>query len=370
MSSRTIACAENGSTGPFASSGLQMLEIDGSVHSGSGTLLRYAAALATLTGEPLHLVRIRAKRDKPGLRPQHLKALRACCELSGGKLDGDEVGSQEILYRPGPAVEGGRHQWDIGTAGSATMLAFCVLPLALFALRPATFTVRGGLFQDNAPSLFHMQHVLLPVLERMGAGVSLRMIRPGYVPLGQGELLLEAAPRRKPLDPWVAREQGRLRRIQGISLASHLRGEKVSRRMADEARRLMESFGHSVDIDVIDDDLAVQKGAALALWMETETGCRLGADQAGRRGRRSENIAAHVVQTLLEDYDTGATVDRFLADQLILFAALARGPSEYMVPRMTDHLASNLWLVEKMLGTRTEWEGNLLRIDGIGYHRS
>ena len=100
-----------------------MLEIDGSIHSGSGTLLRYAVALATLVGEPLHMVRIRAKREKPGLRPQHLQAIRACATLSEGELTGAEVGSQEIFYRPGRSLPaGGNFEWDIGTAGSATML--------------------------------------------------------------------------------------------------------------------------------------------------------------------------------------------------------------------------------------------------------
>lgn len=347
-----------------------MIEIDGSVHSGSGTLLRCSAALATLLGEPLHLVRVRARRDKPGLRPQHLQAIRACRELCGGSLEGDHVGSREITYHPGPVIEGGARQWDIGTAGSATMLAFCVLPLGIFALQPSSFRIRGGLFQDNAPSLFHMQHVLLPILERMGARASLRMTRPGYVPRGQGELVLEILPRQEPLDPLSAGERGRARRVRGISLASHLKAEAVSRRMADEARRLMGNAGLSAVVDILEDDLAAQKGAALALWMETDMGCRLGSDQAGKRGRRSEGIAAYVVRTLMEDYESGATVDRFLADQLILFAALADGRSEYVVPGMTDHLDSNLWLVEKMLGARAKWEGSLLRIDGIGYHRS
>jgi RNA 3'-terminal phosphate cyclase (ATP) len=346
-----------------------MLEIDGAVHSGSGTLLRYAGALATLLGEPLHLFRIRAKREKSGLRPQHLQALRACCELCSGKLEGDEVASQEVYYRPGPVIRGGLRHWDIGTAGSATMLAFCVLPLGAFADAPSRFTIRGGLFQDHAPTFFHMQHVLLPVLERMGVRASLSMLRPGFVPEGRGELLLEVSPRKAPIEPLQARKQGEISRVRGIALASHLREELVARRMADQARELLKRAGLSADIDILEDDRAVQRGAALLVWIETQTGCRLGSDQAGKRGRRSENIAAHVVKMLREDIHSGATADRFLADQLILFAALAEGRTEYIVPRMTDHVASNLWLVEKMLGVRTKWEGSLLRIDGIGYHR-
>ncbi len=346
-----------------------MLEIDGAVHSGSGTLLRYAGALATLLGEPLHLFRIRAKREKPGLRPQHLQALRACCELCSGKLEGDQVGSLEVFYRPGSEIRGGGYHWDIGTAGSATMLAFCVLPLGIFGGSPSRFTIRGGLFQDHAPTFFHMQNVLLPVLDRMGIRSALHMARPGFVPEGQGELVLEVSPRKGAIEPLLARKQGEISQVRGIALASHLRAEMVADRMAAEATALLKKAGLTATIDILEDDRAVQKGAALLIWIQTETGCRLGSDQAGKRGRRSENIASHVVKALREDLHSGATTDRFLADQLILFAALAEGRTEYIVPRMTDHVASNLWLVEKMLGVRTKWEGNLLRIDGIGYHR-
>jgi RNA 3'-terminal phosphate cyclase (ATP) len=347
-----------------------MLEIDGAVHSGSGTLLRYAGALATLLGQPLHLIRIRAKREKPGLRPQHLQALRACCELCSGELEGDRVGSLEVFYRPGPVIRGGIRQWDIGTAGSATMLAFCVLPLGVFVGSPSSFTIRGGLFQDHAPTVFHMQHVLLPVLERMGVRAALHMVRPGFVPEGQGELRLEISPRKDPMEPLKACRQGEISQVRGIALASHLRSERVAHRMANQAQALLKQAGLNAAIEILEDDRAVQRGAALSIWIETETGCRLGSDQAGKRGRRSESIAAHVVKALLEDLHSGATTDRFLADQLILFAALADGRTEYVAPPRTDHVESNLWLVEKLLGVRTKWEGNLLRIDGIGYHRS
>jgi RNA 3'-terminal phosphate cyclase (ATP) len=344
-------------------------DIDGGVHSGSGTLLRYAAAIATILGEPLHIFRIRARREKAGLRPQHLQALRACCELSSGQLDGDVVGSQEIVYKPGPSISGGIHHWDIGTAGSATMLAFCVLPIGLFAPAVSRFSLAGGLFQDHSPTLYHMRHVLLPILERMGVRASVQMLRPGYVPGGRGELELQVSPSKGPLQPLDASERGKITRVRGIALASHLRAEQVSKRMADQTRALLRQKGISTIIETLDDELAVQKGAALAIWAELETGMRVGFDQAGKRGRRSENIAGYVVRSLLEDLDTGATTDRFLADQLILFAALAAGRTEYVIPRMTDHVASNLWLVEKMLGAKSKLEGNLLRIDGIGYHR-
>jgi RNA 3'-terminal phosphate cyclase (ATP) len=64
---------------------------------------------------------------------------------------------------------------------------------------------------------------------------------------------------------------------------------------------------------------------------------------------------------------TGATVDRYLADQLILYAALADGVSEYRIPRLTEHIETNLWLVESILGAKSEVNKNLVKIQGVGY---
>jgi len=343
-----------------------VIEIDGGVHSGSGTLLRYAAALATVTHEPLHMFRIRAKREKPGLRPQHLQAVRACSAMCAGRLEGDEVGSQEIFFWPGKELKGGAFRWDIGTAGSATMLAFALLPPALFSIAPCQVEITGGLFQDFAPTVFHMQRVLIPTIRKMGARVKMEMIRPGYVPLGQGQLRMSTNPLKRPLRALTRTTAGGLKQIYGTSLASHLREEKVSERMAERSRELLEKRGYEPRIEAVHDQSAVQKGAALLLWVETETGCLLGADRAGKRGRSSESIAEFAVRSLLEDVESGATVDRHLADQLILFAALADGLTEYVIPMVTDHIESNLWLVSKVLGVRPKLEGGHLSLEGIG----
>lgn len=343
-----------------------MIEIDGSMHSGSGTLLRHAVVLATLIGEPIHMFRIRAKRDKPGLRPQHLTALRAVCALGSGHLEGDELNSQEVHYFPGNVLKGGQFSWDIGTAGSTTMLAFALLPVALYANSASSFTFRGGLFQDFAPGAHHMQKVLFPLVAKMGVEARLEIIRPGYVPSGEGEIVMHVKPAKSPLEPLLLPDRGEVMRIAGISLASNLHMERVSERMAGEAQRLLGNYGYESRIESINDSSAAQKGAALTLWAATSTGCLFGSDQAGKRGRRSEKIAKFVVDSLLEDMGTGATTDRHVADQLILFAALGRDRSEYVIPSITDHVESNMWLVRKIIGAKTDVQGNRLRIEGIG----
>ena len=346
-----------------------MIEIDGSAHSGSGTILRYSAALASLLGEPLHLYNIRARREKPGLRPQHLQALEACRDLSGGKLEETRVGSREIFYSPGSILKGGDYHWDMGTAGSTTMLAYTLLPVALFADAPSRLSLVGGLFQDFAPSFFHFQRVLVPTLRKMGARVELEMVRPGYVPRGQGHIRMRVFPLAGLLSPLRMIDPGPVVRLEGIALASHLARERVAERMAARCRELLEPEQWQAEIEILEDRSSVQKGAAFFLRAETENGCFLGADQAGKIGRRSEAIADFVAASLLEDVKTGATADRYLADQLILFAALARGRTGFSIPRPTEHLESNLWLVEKILGAKTFLKKNVLQVEGVGFRR-
>ncbi|MFB3924870.1 MAG: RNA 3'-terminal phosphate cyclase [Syntrophales bacterium] len=342
-----------------------MIELDGSLFSGSGTILRCAAALATVLREPLHIYRIRARRDKPGLRHQHRQAVRACAAMCGGRVQGDDIGSQEIFYYPGKELKGGAFNFDIGTAGSATMLAFTLIQPALYAAGISRFTITGGLFQDFAPTAFHMERILIPLIRKMGGDLELRIDRPGYVPKGGGQISLMVKPLRRALRAIRLPLQGKVEKITGLSLSSHLEQGRVGERMAGRARDLLSRSGYSVEMEILSDNTAPQPGAAFFLAAETSTGCLLGADQAGRRGRRSESIAEFCVNSLLEDLRSGATVDRHMADQLILFAAAADGESEFRIPLWTDHVETGLWLVKEILGAETALRDGYLIIKGV-----
>jgi RNA 3'-terminal phosphate cyclase len=93
-------------------------------------------------------------------------------------------------FWPGDAEPADRYEWDIGTADSATMLALSVLPVLAFRGQGAEAEIRGGLFQDFAPSVFHLQQVIEPMLARMGLDAEIQMVRPGYVPAGEGVIRL------------------------------------------------------------------------------------------------------------------------------------------------------------------------------------
>lgn len=346
-----------------------MLAVDGAQLSGSGTIVRYAVALGALLGRPMRVFNARKRRRPRGLRPQHVTSIRACAAMCGAVTEGLEVDSTEFTFVPGPRIVGGTYDWNIGTAGSTTMLAFSVLPLACFADSAVRARIEGGVFQDFAPSPYHLAHVLAALLGRMGVVVHLEVTRPGYVPRGAGIIELTVTPAPGMLQSLMLTEPGVVREVRGIALASHLAQRRVSDRMASACRDHLTAAGLSCAIDRVDDTTAHHAGASLAIWAESTTGGRLGADRAGAIGRSSEAIGAFVAETFLQDLRAGATVDRHVADQLVLFAALARGTSRYVVPRETEHLATNLRIIEQF-GARGAVEGKQVVIDGLGLVRT
>jgi RNA 3'-terminal phosphate cyclase (ATP) len=344
-----------------------MLTIDGSRYSGSGSIVRQAVAFSALAGRPIHVVNARAKRDKPGLRPQHIRMVEAVADLVNGRTEGLTQGSQDFTFHPGALKTGRHYYWDIGSAGSTTMLGLGILPVLVFAGSPVTVELRGGLFQDFAPSAFHLQRVLLPLLREMGLRTDIEIVRPGYVPRGDGILRLSVQPLTESLQAIVKEEPGPVMRLWGIALSSHLEERQVSQRMADAARDVLAKAGYRSEIEIRHDAESPQRGAALALFADTGEAVRLGADQAGALRRRAESIGKHVASQLLDDVASGATLDRFAADQIIPFAALAAGESRFIIPTVTDHVLTSAWLADLFLGAQVTIDGQRLAIHGVGF---
>jgi RNA 3'-terminal phosphate cyclase (ATP) len=204
----------------------------------------------------------------------------------------------------------------------------------------------------------------------MGIAARVQILRPGYVPRGGGVLSLTVQPVSGVLRPLMLPAPGRVTRVWGTALSSHLEVQRVSDRMAGRCRDRLAAGDLVADIEAAYDSTAVQRGAALAVFAETDTGCLLGADRAGASGRPAEAIADAVARMLREDLDSGATVDRHLSDQLVLYAALADGVDEYVVPSVTEHLDANCWLAAQFLDAAVEVADRRIRIRGIGYRKS
>ena len=342
-----------------------MLEIDGSQKSGSGTILRLSIALATINQEPLHIYNIRHKRRQPGLRPQHLESVNTAAKLCNAEVEGAKLGSRELWFKPNDIISG-EVRAEIGTAGSISMLLLTVLPICAYAKGEVKVqVVNGGTDVRYAPMINYMKYVLLPVLERMGMKASLTVKKFGYYPKGMGEVTLKVKPVSK-FTPLRIEEFGEIQEIKGVYVCTFLEKQKVSERQAEVATNILKDYGYNTKIRVVNDrSNTFQRGSSMVLWAKTSKGAILGGDAIGKLRKSSEAVGKEAAENLLKETEAKATADVHLADMLVPYIALANGTSTYLTRKITDHIDTNIWLTEKILGTNIQVtkDGNQYRIE-------
>jgi len=350
-----------------------MIDIDGSLGEGGGSVLRVAVALSAVSRKPIHIYNIRAKRPKPGLAPQHMHGVEALARLTNARVEGLSIRSMELAFEPG-AVEGGRYRVDIGTAGSITLILQALMPAAAFATKPVEVEITGGSDVPMAPSIDYLTNVTLPTLRKMGYVGEVELIRRGHYPQGGGVVGARIEPVQK-LHAIRLTEAGKVTRVAGISHCVRLPSH-IATRQAHAAKQALLRAGYDADIKVESYEPAkdphLGPGTGTALWVETERGAILGGSCLGRPGKPAEQVGREAAESLLDQLKTGRAVDRYLTDQLIPYMALAEGRSEIMSAELTLHALTNIELVEKILGVKFEVEGQQgqagrIGVDGLGF---
>jgi RNA 3'-terminal phosphate cyclase (GTP) len=333
-----------------------MIEIDGSYGEGGGAILRQALGMAAYAGKPVRVTRIRAGREKGGLGAQHLKAVEAAGAVCGAKVRGASLRSTEVLFDPGPVREG-EFRFDVGTAGATTLVLQTVLLPCLFLPGEFRFELVGGTDVPWSPPVDYLRQVTLETLRPFGVG-QLNVVRRGYYPKGGGLVqaaLVGAAGLGFSLN---LVQPGVVRRVVGISHATaQLRERKVAERQADAAEKLLERLGCPVAI-AVEYSEAANLGSGITLWTESDSGPSLGSSALGEKGRSAEEVGREAAKELLQEIDSGAAVDRHLADQLIPFIAVSGGSLK--TSAIGEHVRSNIYVAERVLGARFEVEGQTI----------
>ncbi len=317
-----------------------MILIDGSYGEGGGQVLRSALTLSLLTGRGFRLVNIRARRPKPGLRPQHLKAVEAAAAISGARVENARVGAGELLFEPG-RLRAGHYRFAIGTAGSAPLVLQTVaFPLSRCGA-PSSLSITGGTHVPWSPSFHYLAWQWQPFLNRLGVPLDLDLLKTGFYPKGGGEIRAVIHPADSPL-PLTLLKRGPLTALRCLSLVSNL-DLSIARRQADRlAARLSDC---TVPLERETTALpGPGKGSALIVLAQFScTSLCCGA--LGSPGKPAETVADETADALLGLLSDGSVMDPYLADQLLLPLALAQGISRLHTPRISGHLLTNAWVI-------------------------
>ncbi|HID63224.1 MAG TPA: RNA 3'-phosphate cyclase [Anaerolineae bacterium] len=354
-----------------------MITIDGSYGEGGGQVLRTSLSLSALLGEAVRIKDIRAKRPRPGLQAQHLTGVLATAQICNAELKGAELGSQTLTFAPQSPPQAGNYTFDVaearkgGSAGS-TSLVFqtLLLPLA-FADGDSHLTIRGGTHVAWSPPFHYLKHVYLPTLARMGIEATVEINQWGWYPIGGGEIKAgvrgqgvrdrESSPIPCPLSPIALVERGELKRLWGISALSNLPAH-IGQRQKRQVERLLRERGFTPEIEIVDAPSPGQ-GTVVFLVAEFEN-VVAGFTSYGARGKRAEKVAEEACREFIRYYDSGQALDRHLADQLILPLSLAAGQSSFTTCEVTQHLLTNVEVVQRLMEVKAEIEGKEVLVKG------
>jgi len=335
---------------------METVFIDGSTGEGGGQILRTALALACITGRSLHIENIRAARRNPGLAKQHLSCVQAACQICSGKCEGADQGSKVLDFWP-EHLQSGNFYFDIGSAGSASLVIQTLLPPLFLADKPSTVTVTGGTHNPLAPPFDFLSETFIPAIAAAGFRGSCKLIKHGFYPAGGGKITLD-------VQPCPAPKELRLTPFWCGKINARIYTAKLPAHIAERQRKLL--LQSKLDIQNIEhveatDSAGPGNAVCIRLCASEHTTV---FTAFGMRGKPSRNVVSEVVDLAKDFLASGAAVDRFLADQLLIYMAMgchfaqhqkqnarqsAVSVRGYTTNELSAHLLTNVEIIKKFL---------------------
>lgn len=337
-----------------------MIRIDGSFGEGGGQILRTAISLSCVTLKPVEVYNIRANRPKPGLAAQHLKGIEAAKLISDAEVEGLRLGSTKVVFKP-KNLRGGSFKINIGTAGSVTLILQTVLLPSLIAEKTSFFEIKGGTDVRWSPPVDYVKNVTFKALEKLSVSVKLEVIRRGYYPKGGGLVNVRVDNSKLKGFEFSDFSGVKDRDVKGISHCLNL-PKHVVERQAKAAIDFLKSTGYNAEVE-IEVGKGYSTGSGITLWSGYKGGSSL-----GERGKRAEIVGREAAVEIVNELKINACFDKHLADQIMPFAAVARGNTTYTTSEITKHSISNAYVIEKFLGDVVEIdkEKKEVKIKGVG----
>ncbi len=341
---------------------IETIFIDGSIGEGGGQILRTSLALSCITGKRLHIENIRSARRNPGLAKQHLSCVRAASQICNAKSNGAAKGSKVLNFQPSP-VHSGDFRFDIGSAGSASLVIQTLLPALFLADKPSTVTVTGGTHNPMAPPFDFLSETFLPAIKTAGFKGDCKLLRHGFFPAGGGRITLRVRPWQKqspvPAPPpfLLSQESTGVHANQTIDFCDPRREFRVNARIytaklptriAHHQEKLLLQSGLNIQ-NIEHTEVRDSQGPGNAVCIRLCCNKRTTVFTAfGMRGKPSEQVISEVIDLAKHFIESGAAVDHFLADQLLLYMAIANGGC-FTTDRISAHTNTNMEVIKKFL---------------------
>ncbi len=325
-----------------------MIEIDGSFGEGGGEILRTSLTLSALTGKPFKMYNIRAKREKPGLQRQHLAAVRVVKQLCNAVTKGDYLGSTELVFVPGRPLEEGEITYDVGSAGSVTLISVAVIPILLN--RNVKLTLIGGTDVPKSPPIDYIRLVYMRILEMIGIKGNVILVKRGHYPRGGGIIRLEDF--RGDPHKFEITKFGELQKVIGIAHVSSL-PQHIAERERSSAVQVLRRITDNIEIEL---DVRVNESEGTGITLAAMGESTMGADSLGEKGKRAEKVGEEAAISLISELKSGGAVDSHMSDMLMVYAGLFGG--KFVGAKLTSHASTNYEIIKKFVNRQIEVKGD------------
>ncbi|MNY95191.1 RNA 3'-terminal phosphate cyclase [compost metagenome] len=323
------------------------IQVDGSQGEGGGQILRTALALSMITGQAFELINIRAGRKKPGLMRQHLVCVQASQQISQAYVEGAELHSQRLYFVP-QHVQSGKYQFQIGSAGSTTLVLQTLLPVLLIQNEASELIISGGTHNPLAPTADFIEQCFLPALTKIGIHVDFKLNKAGFFPIGAGEIQVT-------IQPWQHRnkmsllDRGTLQCTEAFAATLNLSEEAqiAQRELAALNKRLKLDTQKQFQLN------GISQGNTVYVKLEHKHHTQL-FTSLGEMRKSAEQIANHLAEQVKQYMETNAAVDEYLADQLLLPLALGQG-GEFTAQCISEHTRTQAAMIEKFIDCEIEF---------------
>lgn len=331
---------------------MNLVDIDGSQGEGGGQILRTSVSLSCILGIPVKISKIRAGRKEPGLRPQHLEAIKSAAEISDSKLIGAKVGSTEIELYPGEPTKSVRKKIDTRTAGSVTLIAQTLIPIGLFRNLDLDLEITGGTEVPASPTIDYLQKVVVPIYRRLGGEVEIDLKRRGYYPKGGGVIQVQVGgsnSKPRPLKFEILPQNLNLD-ANIVASSSNLPSHITSRETESAKALLLQSGVRVIESQVNSTNNSLSPGTSILIFRQNDFEY-VGASGLGERGRKSEDVGTEAARSFLSETSGRPNLDSHLADMAVTLLSCIKGESLFTTSKITNHLETNLKVASKMTGT-------------------
>ncbi|MEM2760898.1 MAG: RNA 3'-terminal phosphate cyclase [Nitrososphaerales archaeon] len=338
---------------------MEFLKIDGSYGEGGGQILRTSVALSAITKQPIEIFAIRAKRDNPGLRAQHVKAINAVASLCDAQTENVKVGSNNIKFVPGE-MHGGSIKIDVGTAGSITLILQAVIPAASLSGKYVEIELKGGTDVRWSPTIDYLRFVVRAAFGMVGIDFDIDVLRRGYYPVGGGIVKATIRSCKKPRTINLTTVPKIEPKIVSVcsSLPAHVAQRQIAYALTKLQKANIACNSYSTSLEQ-----SSSAGSSILVYSVSNYGPFIGGDAIGERGKRAEDVGADAAEKFLEAYNSGAPIDKYLADMIVLPLSFTDGKSTLMTNQASQHLLTNLYVISKIVGCKydvSKVDGNYL----------